>query len=257
VRLEICAQEGRHTRSGPSENRRPSVGHILPTSPNAESPQIVQLENVTKIFSRFAALRGITLALNAGTLYSMIGENGAGKSTLMRIIAGLAPPTSGSVRLFGTDDLRSVTARLSFMGHQSFLYEELTARENLGYFWKLYSPTLKDLDWLIESVGLEPASPKRVSAYSQGMRQRLSLARALLNSPALLLLDEPFSNVDAHSSSTMVRLLGELRDQGACVVVITHQPALLANVADKEITLHAGMIAQEKNAGPVMHQARS
>jgi len=187
-------------------------------------------------------LRGITLSLRRGILYSLLGENGAGKSTLMRIIAGLAAATSGSVRLFGAHDLRSVTARIAFMGHQSFLYDELTARENLAYFARLYSGAHPDHDSLITSVGLDPASPKRVSAYSQGMRQRLSLARALVNTPELILLDEPFSNVDAASAATMVHLLDRLRDRGTCVVVITHQPALLADVADESITMTAGLI---------------
>ncbi len=181
-------------------------------------------------------------------LYSLLGENGAGKSTLMRIIAGLAAATSGKIRLFGTDDLRSVTARLAFMGHQSFLYDELTARENLAYFARLYPDEHCDQDALIASVGLDPASPKHISAYSQGMRQRLSLARALVNNPELILLDEPFSNVDAASAATMVRLLTQLRDRGTCVVVITHQPALLANVADETITMTVGLIASATRA---------
>lgn len=174
----------------------------------------------------------------------------------MRILAGLSQPSSGKIRLFGADDLRSVTARLSFMGHQSFLYDELSARENLKYFANLYSPVVRDWDWLIESVGLESASTKRVAEYSQGMRQRLSLARALLNAPELLLLDEPFSNVDAASAATMVRLLADLRDRGACVVVITHQPALLAPIADQELTMTGGLIARQPS-GMSVHKASS
>ena len=182
-------------------------------------------------------------AFAPGRLYAVLGENGAGKSTLLRIIAGLAEPTRGEVRIFG-EPPRTAQRRLGFMGHASFLYDELDARENLRYFAGLYGITTPAAwESAIAAVGLDPGLPRRVGDYSQGMRQRLSLARAALHEPDLLLLDEPFSNLDAGSAAAMAQALGRMRDAGRTVFVVTHQPAHLAEVADESITLANGVIA--------------
>jgi len=185
----------------------------------------------------------VTAEFPAGCLYAVLGENGAGKSTLLRMIAGLAEPTRGEIRVFG-EPPRAAQRRLGLMGHASFLYDELDARENLRYFAGLYG-IAQPSQWesAIVSVGLDPALSRRVGDYSQGMRQRLSLARAVLHAPDLLLLDEPFSNLDAASAAGMAQALGKMRDGGRTIFVITHQPAHLADVADESITLAGGVIA--------------
>jgi ABC-type multidrug transport system ATPase subunit len=217
---------------------------------NADSQTAVVLEGVSKLFDRFAALHDLTAAFPSGRLYALLGENGAGKTTLLRIIAGLARPTRGSVRVFGSANLRSISARVGYMAHSSLLYDELTARENLNFYRGLY-PTDKNLDIesLLDNVGLARIDAKRrVSQYSQGMKQRLALARAILHSPDLLLLDEPFSNVDVHSIATMARLLAGLRDAGATLIVITHHAEALAGIADEWITMHSGAIVRRERA---------
>lgn len=203
----------------------------------------VSLTDITKIFGRFAALKGVTAEFRAGCLYAVLGENGAGKSTLLRMMAGLAAPTRGDVRIFG-ESPRDAQSRLGFMGHASFLYDDLDARENLRYFAGLYGIT-QPAEWenAIASVGLDPALGRRVGDYSQGMRQRLSLARAVLHQPEVLLLDEPFSNLDAASAAAMAQSLGKMRDAGRTVFVVTHQPAHLADIADESITLAGGVMA--------------
>jgi len=206
-------------------------------------PAAVTLEDVTKLFGRFAALRGVSAEFAPGCLYAVLGENGAGKSTLLRMMAGLAQPTRGSVRVFGAPP-RNAQQRLGYMGHASFLYDELDARENLRYFAGLYGiESAATWDSAIAQVGLDPALARRVGDYSQGMRQRLSLARAVLHAPDLLLLDEPFSNLDAGSAAAMAQLLGKMRDAGRTIFVVTHQPAHLAEVADESITIAGGVIA--------------
>ena len=204
-------------------------------------PAAVTLEDVTKLFGRFAALRGVSAEFAPGCLYAVLGENGAGKSTLLRMMAGLAQPTRGSVRVFGAPP-RNAQQRLGYMGHASFLYDELDARENLRYFAGLYG-SAATWDSAIAQVGLDPALARRVGDYSQGMRQRLSLARAVLHAPDLLLLDEPFSNLDAGSAAAMAQLLGKMRDAGRTIFVVTHQPAHLAEVADESITIAGGVVA--------------
>ena len=148
------------------------------------------------------------------------------------------------MRIFGDNDLRAAAPALGYMAHAPLLYDELSGMENLRYFARLYG--LKD-DALaraaMEMVALDPALARRVGDYSQGMRQRLSLARAVLHRPRLLLLDEPFSNVDATSAAHITRLLGEMRDGGVTILVVTHQAAHLEPVADESIWMTAGAVA--------------
>ena len=206
------------------------------------------LQGVSKLFGRFAALHDLSVTLPAGRIYVLLGENGAGKTTLLRIIAGLSRPTHGTVRILGSADARAVCARIGYMAHATLLYDDLTARENLDYFRGLYPPgRTTSSDELLAQVGLAQVDAKRrVGQYSQGMKQRLALARAMLSSPDLLLLDEPFSNVDVKSIVTMATLLGRLRDHGATLIVVTHQFEALARVADEWITLHAGTIVKRE-----------
>ena len=219
---------------------------------HSHSEPAVVLESISKLFGRFAALHDVSATLSVGRLYGLLGENGAGKTTLLRIIAGLARPTRGSVTVLGTRDLRQVSGRIGFMAHATLLYEELTARENLDYFSGLYPQRSTDsIDEVLDRVGLANVDRRRrIGQYSQGMKQRLALARAMFSSPDLLLLDEPFSNVDSRSISTMSALLGSLRDRGATLIVITHQVQALAAVADEWITMHAGTIVKREIAVP-------
>ena len=204
------------------------------------------LTGLTKQFGRFAALRGVTAEFAAGKLYVVLGENGAGKSTMLRAIAGLLRPTSGHVTVFGSRSVRQVCSQLGYMAHPSLLYDEMSGLENLSYFARLHGIAAADIAErcaaAITQVGLDPALLRPVGQYSQGMRQRMSLARALLHDPALLLLDEPFSNVDVASAREMAQLLGRMRDAGKTIFVVTHQARLLAKVADEFVWLHAGKI---------------
>jgi heme ABC exporter ATP-binding subunit CcmA len=212
----------------------------------------VELVDVVRHFGRFAALRGITANLDSGKLHVILGDNGAGKSTLLRVIAGLLAPTRGRVAVFGATYLRSVAPQVGYMAHAPLLYDELSAMENLRYFAALYGIyEEKRCAQAIRSVGLDPELTRRVGQYSQGMRQRISLARAVLHYPKLLLLDEPFSNVDVHSARDMAKLLGEMRDQGRTIVVVTHQAAIMESVADESIVMAEGRVVARERGIPV------
>ena len=189
----------------------------------------------------------MSISFDAGRLYAIFGDNGAGKSTLLRVISGLARPSSGKVTLLGAGDLRSVLGDIGYMAHAPLLYDEMTGLENLRYFAGLYG-AVDDarLRQAIVTVGLDPDLTRYVGQYSQGMRQRLSLARATLHDPKLLLLDEPFSNLDPQSSKAMSRLLGEMRDRGKTVLVVTHQATHVAEVADESVWMAAGKIASRQ-----------
>ncbi len=218
------------------------VSGIVPAQP------AVELHDVARHFGRFAALRGITADFAAGRLHVLLGENGAGKSTLLRVMAGLLAPTRGTVRVLGATTQREVATRFGYMGHAPLLYDELSAMENLAYFASLYGihDDLRCAE-AIRTVGLDPKLERRVGQYSQGMRQRISLARAIVHQPELLFLDEPFSNVDVGSARQMTTLLADMRDAGTTIFVVTHQAALMESVADECMVLEAGrMVAREK-----------
>ena len=212
------------------------------TDTSSDQPVIV-LQNLIKFFGRFAALRDISDTFARGRLYVVVGDNGAGKSTLLRVVAGLMQPSQGSVTLLGSQNVREVAHRIGYMGHAPLLYDELDGMENLRYFAGLYG--LRDDDVCrdaMRQVGLDPELERRVGQYSQGMRQRLSLARAVLHNPELMLLDEPFSNVDVHSARDMATVLGRVRDQGKTIFVVTHQAPLMEPVADEFVHMAAGQI---------------
>jgi heme ABC exporter ATP-binding subunit CcmA len=210
-----------------------------------------RIDQVSKLFGSFAALRQVSADLEPGRCYVLVGENGAGKSTLLRILAGLLRPTRGSVRVFGNLEPHEARARIGYMSHAPMLYDELTAEENLAYFRKLY-PRRRCLapDEALRQVGLDPHLKRTLGQYSQGMRQRTSLARVLLSEPELLLLDEPFSNMDVESARQMVQLLAGFRQSDRTIVLTTHQRELAAPIADWVLTLHAGRVASLEPGSP-------
>ncbi|MGO9642519.1 MAG: ABC transporter ATP-binding protein [Terriglobales bacterium] len=204
---------------------------------------VVTVSNLIKQFGRFAALRGISEEFSGGKLYAILGDNGAGKTTLLRTLAGLSQPSSGKVTILGANKFHDICQQVGYMAHPSLLYDEMSGVENLAYFARLYGIADETrCAEAIRAVGLDPDLARPVGQYSQGMRQRMSLARALLNDPKILLLDEPFSNVDLHSATEMVRLLARTRDQGSTVFIVTHQASLLEGVADEFVWMDYGKI---------------
>ena len=186
----------------------------------------------------------MSLELQAGRFYVLRGENGAGKSTLLRMIAGLNEPTEGSILIFGAPTKKALH-EVGYMAHAPLLYDELDGMENLRFFAHLYGVNSDvPLAEAITRVGLDPALTRRVGQYSQGMRQRLSLARAIFHCPRLLLLDEPFSNVDPESALQIARLLADMRSAGNTILLVTHQVGLLAKVADEYLLLSRGQLVE-------------
>jgi len=228
---------------------------MTPLAP-AEAPGstlCAHLDAVSKLFGSFAALRQVSADLELGRCYVLLGENGAGKSTLLRILAGLLRPSFGAVKVFGGLDPHDARARIGYMSHAPMLYDELTAQENLRYFASLYPdrPCLSPAEAL-RQVGLDPELTRTFGQYSQGMRQRTSLARVLLAQPELLLLDEPFSNMDVESVAQMVQLLAKFRHGARTIVLTTHQREHAAPIADWVLTLKAGRVASFEPGSPTL-----
>ncbi len=212
-----------------------------------ETAPVITVTNLIKQFGRFAALRGVTAQFSGGKLYAILGDNGAGKTTLLRTLAGLSQPSSGEVSILGAGRFRDICQQVGYMAHPSLLYDEMSGMENLEYFARLYGisehiTSKARCAEVIRAVGLDPDLVRPVGQYSQGMKQRMSLARALLNDPKILLLDEPFSNVDVRSAIEMVRLLARTRDQGKTIFVVTHQASLLEGAADEFVWMEFGKI---------------
>ena len=215
-----------------------------------------ELTNVSKTFGTHAALRNVTLTLAPGTITLVLGENGAGKSTLLRLLAGLSAPTHGTLHLFGAPPAKN-RHRIAYMAHAPMLYDELTAMENLRYFAKLAHTgsacacASGSPEMALRAVGLDPHLKTPIAQYSQGMRQRASLARALQADPELLLLDEPFSNLDVAGAQQMVELLADFRtwpiagsSDGRTIVLTTHQAHLATPIADRTLHMNRGALAE-------------
>jgi ABC-type multidrug transport system ATPase subunit len=224
----------------PSQNR---VVQLLSRVVTDTTFPTIAVINVVKQFGRFAALRGVTAEFEAGKFHVILGDNGAGKTTLLRALAGLARPTRGELAIFGREP-RAACRDIGYMAHPSLLYDEMSGRENLRYFGRLYGIANGRCDQVIRAVALDPELTRPVGQYSQGMRQRMSLARAILHDPRILLLDEPFSNVDVHSAREMVGLLKRMRDGRKTIFVVTHQAPLLEGVADEFVWMTAGRIVE-------------
>jgi heme exporter protein A len=205
------------------------------------------VEDVSRHFGRRRALNRVSLTCRAGTILGLLGPNGAGKSTLLAILSTLLAPTSGRVR-YGEHDARTagaqLRARLGLLGHDLYLYPELTARENLVFFARLYGldHPHERVERALARAGLADRNADQVSGFSRGMRQRLALERALLHGPRLLLLDEPFTGLDDASGHALLARLRGLRDEGTIIVVATHDLDLAEGLLDDVAVLREGRL---------------
>jgi len=208
----------------------------------SSNPAAIAVRGLVKQFGRFAALRGVDAEFSVGKFYVILGDNGAGKTTLLRSLAGLAQPNRGEISILGQTP-RQAASLIGYMAHPSLLYDEFSGLENLRYFAQLYGIASDEpCARAIRSVGLDPALARPVGQYSQGMRQRMSLARAILHDPGILFLDEPFSNVDVQSTRGMATLLRGMCDSGKTIFLVTHQATVLEGIADEFVWMRSGLI---------------
>ena len=191
----------------------------------SSSAYAVEAQGLIKQFGSRRGLDGVDLAVPAGAFLSIFGPNGAGKTTLLRMLALLSRPTRGSLSILGVDaldDPDALRSRIGLISHKSMLYGDLTARENLEFFSSLYGePNRARIDELLRLVELDHRRNDCVRTYSRGMQQRLSIARALVNDPDLVLLDEPYSGLDPHAVELFDELIGRVRD-GRTFIMVSH-----------------------------------
>ena len=184
---------------------------------------VVACDGLGRAYGERVALRDVSLTVPAGATLAVFGPNGAGKTTLLRILATLLRPHAGAVRVLGREVPRegwAVRGRLGLLAHEPLLYRDLTARENLRYHARLHGVALARVEALLDAVGLRLRADEPVRTLSRGMTQRVAVCRAVLHEPELLLLDEPYANLDPGATALVEPLIG--RSSGATRVVISH-----------------------------------
>ena len=219
----------------------------------SEAAAALSCSRVTKRFGRLTALDTVTLSVSPGECLSLFGRNGAGKSTLLGVSSGLIRSYEGEVLRFGTDVKRADDAEraaIGFVSHETFLYGDLTPADNLRFYGRLYGvddPAGRAAA-MLERFGLSHKASVPARSLSRGMQQRLSLARATLHDPRLLLLDEPFTGLDEPACDLLTRLLRDFVGKGGSAVVTTHDIDRGLAVADRIAVLETGRIVHEAGA---------
>jgi heme exporter protein A len=207
----------------------------------------VEARAVSKVYGRTRALAPTTLAFSAGESVALVGPNGAGKSTLVGILATLVRPSSGELTFSGAPASAAHRAALGVIAHESLCYGDLSGRENLAFFARLYRSVdaARRIAELLERVGLTDAADRPARTYSRGMLQRLAVARALLHRPRLLLLDEPFTGLDRDGCATLAAVLAEERARGVILVVVSHDFPSLEGLVDRVVVLRRGRLVHD------------
>lgn len=206
----------------------------------------VEVASLSRRYGRRWALADVSFKVESGSVMMLAGRNGAGKTTLLRVLSTAIKPDRGTVRVAGFDvvrdreDVRKATALLS---HHTYLYESLTAKENLDVFAGHAGLGRDSLPSLLERVGLAARANDPVSTFSAGMRKRLALARVLLQAPRVALLDEPYGALDPPGFALIDEVVGELQARGATVVIATHQVERVAGLANVTVVLEGGRVA--------------
>lgn len=238
---------------------------------SAFTPTGICFENIEKRYGALYALRRVSLEIARGECVAFAGRNGSGKTTLLRIAARLVRPTAGSVRFSGPDGngrrgedggvnppLHSTGERgagIGFVAHATMVYDELTAEENLLMFAKLQGiarPSARAAA-LLQEVGLSERRNSLVRTFSRGMRQRMAIARALLNDPSVLLLDEPATGLDPEGITWLASALRSLRDAGRTILMSLHGESEISSLATRAVRLDAGSVVADTRAGSDMH----
>jgi ABC-type multidrug transport system ATPase subunit len=212
-------------------------------------PAGIKFSKVEKKFGKLYALRRVDLDIAAGECVALTGRNGSGKTTLLRIATRLTRPTHGEVMYTGSTD--NISPTIGYVSHALMLYEELTALENLKLFARLLQiPEAESRSMaLLEATRLAPRANSLVRTFSRGMKQRLAIARALLQEPSILLLDEPGTGLDTESAAWLTNTVRALRDEGRTIVMSVHGESELSRLATRAVRLDAGALVADTRAG--------
>lgn len=212
---------------------------------NGQSDRAIQLSGLGKRFGIRWVLRGVSLEVRPGEAVGLLGPNGSGKSTVLRILGTLLNPSAGTGSINGLDIVRDATGvrgQVGYLAHTPGLYDDLTARENLRFSADMLGLPYEAAESSLERVGLTHVAGDRVRGFSAGMQRRLALARLILRNPRVLLLDEPYSNLDADGVELMNSVIAGLVRSGGAALVALHELAPAKTMLDRTLTLVEGRI---------------
>ena len=205
----------------------------------------IRARNLTKLYGDFPALQNVNLDVAQGEFLAVLGRNGAGKSTFLKLVSLLTRPSLGTLEICGGYDGEDVRRRLGMLGHDTFLYDELTAEENLRFYASLYEidDAAATVEKTLEAVGLAAFRKEMVRNFSRGMRQRLTIGRLFLHRPEILLLDEPFNGLDDKAVALLETMLREAHAQGKTILLCTHQLELALKLTTSLLVIDRGKVA--------------
>ncbi|MGI9058491.1 MAG: ABC transporter ATP-binding protein [Ktedonobacteraceae bacterium] len=218
---------------------------------------IIECIELTKAYGKHIALNNLTLTINEGTSFGLLGENGAGKSTLVRLLMGFIFPTSGRVRVLGEEQVARAHARIGYAHERPIFETRFSGRSYLAYLGKLASlwdTTNKTrITEVLEQVNLQEAADRSIGTYSKGMLQRLAIAQSLMANPALLILDEPTSGLDPRSQWEIRQIIAALRKQGKAVLLCSHYLAEVEALCDSVGILRRGELILSGTVADLLH----
>lgn len=224
---------------------------------------IIDVSGLTKSFDEITAVDNLTFTVRGSGVYGFLGPNGAGKSTTIRMLLSLIRPTNGEIRIFGLDlstHRREILQRIGAIIEKPDLYKYLTAIENLNLFATMSGLKLKRKQLMdkLEKVGLAERADSKIKTYSQGMKQRLGIAVALVHNPDLIILDEPMNGLDPQGIADIRQLINHLsKDQGKTVFISSHLLSEMEQVADSLLIIHKGKKIAEGNMGELLNPEQS
>lgn len=224
---------------------------------------IVEVEHLSKSFKNFHAVKNISFQIEKGSVYGFLGQNGAGKSTTMRMLLSLIQPTNGEIRIFGKPlkgNEKTILSKIGAIIEKPDTYSYLNGYDNLKIFSKIYkkSPSIQQLDQLLDKVGLNGRGKDKVKSYSQGMKQRLGIAIALLNEPEFIILDEPTNGLDPQGITDIRNLIAHFsKNEGKTILISSHLLNEIEMIADQMIILHKGEKIVEGKVSHLLDPAKT
>lgn len=219
---------------------------------------IIETEGLTKRYGKRLCVNNISIHIAKGDIYGFIGRNGAGKTTAMRLILGLARPTSGKIKLFNSDDLNAQRKKIGSLIEAPGLYKRCSALENMKRFSILYGGDDKEIEELLSFVGLNGVGNKKVGQFSLGMKQRLGIAIALLGNPEVLILDEPVNGLDPAGIKEVRDLLLKLnKEKNVTIMISSHLLDELAKITTKYGIINNGVLVEEIDAQKLMERCKN
>jgi heme exporter protein A len=218
---------------------------------------LIEITDLVKHYDILPVLRKLNLTIQRGEFVALLGPNGSGKSTLLRLLCALTRPTSGEIRIGGwvlPKEASAVRSQIGLVSHKPLFYENLTATENLTFFGRLYNVPATELSdrirQLLADVGLGKRANDLARTFSRGMQQRLSIARALLHNPDVLLFDEPYTGLDQSAGGILDSLLQKAHADGHTIIMTTHQLERAETIVSRAVILKKGQVGYDEPVNP-------